>query len=163
MLDSTLALCRRGHLWTATLGIVLVLLSGAHAQFSNASCTVVGLYYDINYVGHGFIYNKGQWATLDFPLGSFTTLLGISNAGVILGASDWGFFFYANGQFEVLPSVPNSTGTAYYGLSLGGLFTGIESDSTGQHGFVASCKGVARPIPKMCGVGQKCATAVVNF
>jgi hypothetical protein len=105
----------------------------------NDSGAVVGYYYDLKYVKHGFFYYSGKWATLDYS-GSETVLLGISNSGVILGVGGSGFFLYANDAFELLPSAPNASSTSYNGMSLGGLLTGKARDSVGQHGFVATCQ-----------------------
>jgi hypothetical protein len=60
---------------------------------------------------HGFILHNGTWATLDYPNSSRTELLGISNAGVIVGlnhATQQGIsFMYVNGAFKTI-NIPNS-------------------------------------------------------
>lgn len=100
---------------------------------------VVGYYYDINYVQHGFLYHNNTWATLDYS-SSQTVLLGINNSGVILGVGGSGYFLYANNAFELLPTAPNSSKTTYDGMSADGELTGTTTDSTGNHGFVATCQ-----------------------
>jgi hypothetical protein len=116
--------------------------NGTYPNGINDSGLVVGQFYDTNYISHGFIYHNGNWASVDFPLGSGTSLIGVANSGTMLGASfGWGSFLYVNGAFETLPSVPNSTATTFDGLSPDGFFTGTTMDSAGQqHGFIATCK-----------------------
>jgi hypothetical protein len=92
---------------------------------------------------HGFIYNNGQWATLNYPDSTLqTTLSGISNANLIVGttikgSTTTGSFLYQNGTFKKIV-MPNSNVPTYaYGVSLGrGLITGF----SGYTGFIASCK-----------------------
>jgi hypothetical protein len=94
---------------------------GTYANGINDSGVIVGTYYDTDYIGHGFIYHNGQWATLDF-IYAFTGLIGITNSGVILGDGSGscnsigcglsGAFLYVNGTFKDLPEVPNSKNPA---------------------------------------------------
>jgi hypothetical protein len=88
----------------------------------------------------GFIYRSGQWATLDYPDPNTTQtwLLGISNAGVIVGYADFGPFLYANGTFKLIQA-PNATYTNVYGIAPGGLIAGYAGFSDGLHGFIATC------------------------
>jgi len=92
---------------------------------------VVGGYNTPDYVGHGFIYRNGQWATLDpWPNG-------ISNAGVIVGNN----YIYVNNTFTTI-SVPNSSWTGFLNISPGGLIagqTGFSADPAGLYGFTAIC------------------------
>ena len=120
--------------------IVAIVYPGPRPTYPNAindSGTVVGFYYDANYNRYGFIWNNGQWASLG------SELLGISDTNIVLGIGSpdgTTFFLYKKGNFEDLPSVPNSSSTNYDGISPNGLITGRETDSAGQHGFVATCK-----------------------
>jgi hypothetical protein len=93
---------------------------------------VVGSYNTFDYATHGFVYSKGQWATLD------PAMTGISNAGVMAG----GNLIYVNGTFESV-SVPNADWTGFLNISPSGLITGqagFNSNPNGSYGFVASCK-----------------------
>lgn len=116
--------------------------AGTYPYGINDLGVIVGQYYDRNYSPHGFTYSNGAWTNIDYNLGGGALLLGISDSGIILGESPagWGFFLYKDGAFASLPSVPGSSGTSFNSMSLGGLLTGTESDSSGQHGFVATCK-----------------------
>lgn len=113
----------------------------------NDQGTIVGSYFvgqpGVQLPENGFIYNKGQWANLNYPNpAAFTHLVGISNAGVVVGNADTdGGFLYANGVFKVI-STPNGGGTNVLaisprlGLILGtGTFSGVN-----EEGFIATCK-----------------------
>jgi uncharacterized membrane protein len=110
--------------------------------------TVVGTYFGNHGMSHGFIFHNGQWATLDYPHASGTALVGITNAGKILGiasfypTSVFTQFLYENGAFKVI-SVPNSSGTPWL-MSVSpkqGLILGImEFFPTGKPAFIAQCQ-----------------------
>src|SRR5436305_700308 len=51
----------------------------------NDNGTVVGSYLGADGSLHGFIFHNCQWATLDYPHASDTVLVGITNAGKIIG------------------------------------------------------------------------------
>lgn len=113
----------------------------------NDSGVIVGHYADGTLIRsgtkhvQGFIYRNGQWATLDYPDPNTTQtwLVGISNAGVIVGSADFGPFLYANGAFKLI-QVPNATYTYVYGIApSGGLIAGYAAFSDGLHGFTAAC------------------------
>jgi hypothetical protein len=113
----------------------------------NDSGVIVGSYADGTLIRsgtkhvEGFIYRNGQWATLDYPDPNTTQtwLVGISNAGVIVGYADFGPFLYANGTFKLIKT-PNATYTYVYGIAPGGLIAGYAVFSDGLHGFTAACK-----------------------
>ena len=84
---------------------------------------------------HGFIFHKWQWATLDYPNGHGTNLLGISNSGVIVGL-DVKPFLYANGTFKYI-AVPNALSTTVYGISPGGVLIGGVDVGDHTSGFTA--------------------------
>jgi len=91
--------------------------------------------------GHGVIYHNGQWATLEYPGGNGTRLLGISNAGVIVGVGSPLIgplvnFMYANGTFKSI-NIPNSSLTQVWGISAGGIITGTVDFN---QGFTAICQ-----------------------
>jgi len=91
---------------------------------------------------HGFIYNNGQFAKLDYPNNTLQTeLTGISDSNLIIGttikgSNATGSFLYKNGTFKKIV-MPNSNVPTYAnGVSLGqNLITG----SSGYKGFVATC------------------------
>jgi hypothetical protein len=90
---------------------------------------------------HGFIYHNGQWATVDYPGNNVDTfLLGISNAGLIIGEVEpLGppiYFMYANGVFKQI-DVPNSSFTQVSGISAGGVISGTVDFN---QGFTATCQ-----------------------
>ncbi len=112
---------------------------GAQATYPwsiNDGGAVVGTYANASGVLHGFLYYNGKWATLDYTLSPSVNLLGISNAGVVLGSN----FLYANGKFKLLPNVPNSTWTDFFAIAPGGLISGSAIFSDGTHGFTAACQ-----------------------
>jgi len=114
----------------------------------NDSGTIVGYYTDGTLFSsgtrhvQGFIYRNGQWATLDYPdpNNAQTTLVGISNAGVIVGYNYSGVsFLYANGTFKIIQAA-NASYTYVYGIAPGGgLIAGHAVFSDGIHGFTAIC------------------------
>jgi hypothetical protein len=115
------------------------------ARAINDSGTIVGTI-GVTPVTQGFIYQNGSWAKLDYPKADATTLVGISNAGVIIGnanffATSTGTpFLYENGVFKKI-SPPNTNGSYVAGMSLrSGLIVGVaHPNSGGQQGFVAKC------------------------
>lgn len=112
----------------------------------NDNGTIVGFYSKTaspNLWRHGFIYNSGKWATLDYPSSTLqTTLNGISNSNMITattiqGSNALNSFIYVNGGFKKIV-MPNSSNPTYaYGVSLNkGLITGF----SGYTGYVATCR-----------------------
>lgn len=106
---------------------------------------VVGSYNSIDGVVHGFIFHKGQWATLDYPKAMATILMGITNDGKIIGWADVNFFpkdfFYANGTFKVI-SIPHADLSTIHLLSISprqALILGITSYHAGAPAFIAQC------------------------
>jgi hypothetical protein len=89
---------------------------------------------------HGFIYFQGSWATLNYlNAGGYTELLGIRNAGVILGNPQGGPFIYEGDQFKsVYYQTPGDTVSR--GMSANGMITGEVQLSDGAHGFTAVCQ-----------------------
>jgi hypothetical protein len=116
----------------------------------NDSGAIVGFYSHFSppTQSHGFIYHNGQWATLDYPnTPQYTSLIGISNAGVIFGDTFDPFFqspttafLYENGVFKVI-SAPNYGYVVTNAISLRrGLISGagVASDGT-SNPFIAKC------------------------
>jgi probable HAF family extracellular repeat protein len=116
------------------------------ANAINDGGTIVGFYSKTaspNLWRHGFIYNNGKWATLDYPNSSLqTTLNGISNANLITattiqGSNALNSFIYVNGTFKKMVMPSSSNPTYAYGVSLNkGLITGF----SGYKGYIATCK-----------------------
>ena len=102
---------------------------------------VVGSYFvgppGVQLPQNGFVYHKGQWATLNYPTALFTDLTGISNDGVIVGnATDTvGGFLYKNGVFKVI-SAPSGAPTNVVDIS---PILGLILGTTTGGGFIAKC------------------------
>lgn len=119
--------------------------AGTEPVAVNDHGTVVG-----SYVGpdltHGFIFHRGQWATLDYPHAIATSLLGISNTKTIIGNAQVNgvtkAFLYENGAFKVI-SAPNAPPNSTSLRSMSpkqGLILGVIGVSTSYTGFVAKCQ-----------------------
>jgi len=116
------------------------------ANAINDGGTIVGFYSKTaspNLWRHGFIYNNGKWATLDYPDSTLqTTLSGISNANLsaattIQGSNALNSFIYVNGTFKKMVMPNSSVPTYAYGVSPNrGLITGF----SGYKGYIATCK-----------------------
>jgi len=99
---------------------------------------------------HAFVYYKQKWATLRFPNANATSLLGISNAGVMIGSADLKDgsttgFRYKDGKFETI-TPPGTTGPGVgsnvTAISLRtGLILGFaDLKNSPRQGFIAKCK-----------------------
>lgn len=115
-----------------------------YASGINDHGTIVGYYSKYlppNEWKHGFIYNNGQWATLDFP-NKQTTLDGISNNNLIIatmyrGSTALNSYIYTNGTFKKIVLPGSNLSTYALGISPNkGLITGFQ----GYTGYVATCK-----------------------
>jgi probable HAF family extracellular repeat protein len=109
---------------------------------------VVGAYETADGVVHGFIFHKGQLATLDYPHALFTVLVGITNEGKIIGYAGVGvyasvtLFLYKNGTFKII-SVPHTVpdfGTLKSITPKRGLILGVTDFRTGKPAFIAQCQ-----------------------
>jgi len=58
------------------------------ARAINDNGTIVGTI-GVSPMTHGFIYHNGSWAKLNYPKADATTLVGISDAGIIIGNADF--------------------------------------------------------------------------
>lgn len=111
--------------------------------------TVVGSYQHTHGGrNHGFILHNGDWATLDYPNSGDTVLVGITNAGEIIGRAlnggVWVPFLYENGTFKVI-SVPHTVPDYQTLKSISpkqGLILGRSAvvGSTATEGFIAKCQ-----------------------
>jgi probable HAF family extracellular repeat protein len=116
--------------------------SSTAPQGINDNGTVVGHYEDPNVpLTHGFIFHNGQWATLDYPNAPDTQLIGITNAGKVIGYVQTntftGYFLYENGIFKVI-SLPNGGPMGLLSISpKQGLILGITG---GAEAFIAQCQ-----------------------
>jgi len=133
---------------TRTLDFPGALPGGTEPDGINDNGTVVGYYFARDYSVHGFIFHNGQWATLDYPNASDTVLVGITNAGKIignaffLGTASRESFLYQNGTFKVI-SIPNSDPGTRGLMSISpkqGLILGTASDVPGSPAFIARCQ-----------------------
>ena len=99
---------------------------------------------------HAFVYYKGKWVTVRYPNATATSLLGISNAGVMIGSAQLADgsttgFLYKDGKFEkVTPpgTVGPGVGSNVIAISLrNGLILGFaDIQNSPRQGFVAKCK-----------------------
>jgi probable HAF family extracellular repeat protein len=111
----------------------------------NDNGTIIGNFTTIDENSHGFIYRKGSFAKLDYPSSTWTGLLGISNAGMIVGntkVSGSVFpFLYQDGLFKVI-SPPHAFATTVLDISPRlGLIMGDTEFKTGTNkGFIAKCQ-----------------------
>lgn len=112
----------------------------------NDNGTVVGSYFTPDKAVHGFIFHKGQWATLDYPHAVGTVLVGITNTGKIIGDAfanaSTTLFLYENGTFTEI-SVPNSDPGTRSVLSISpkqGLILGVADVRAGKPAFIAQCQ-----------------------
>jgi hypothetical protein len=107
----------------------------------NDNGTVVGSYATPDDSIHGFIFHNGHWATLDYPHAENTVLVGISNAGKIIGYAHVNAsipnFLYENGIFKVI-SVPNLVAGVRSISPKRGLILG--AGGTGSPAFIAQCR-----------------------
>ena len=126
-------------------GFAKLTFPGANSTFPsslNDYGTIVGSYFvgpsGVQLPENGFIYQGGQWATLNYPNATFTHLVGVSDANVVVGnAVDTdGGFLYENGVFErIIDS--NGSATNIFGISPRlGLILGTSNSG----GFIAKCK-----------------------
>jgi len=119
-------------------------------EFPNAPITValgindhgqiVGIYWDQSYNVHGFTYDHGQYAKLDYPGSIETDLNGINNTGQVCGyyLDIFGLphgFVYSQGTFYPV-NFPGAPDTAAYGINSRGDIVGAYDDTSAiTHGF----------------------------
>jgi hypothetical protein len=118
--------------------------SETHPTAINNNGVIVGSYYDGNGT-HGFIYQNGQWTTVDNVVGlGNTSLSGITDSGVAVG--NWNFrenvpFLYDHGVFNDLDDPAADFGnTVARGMSSTGLIVGYETINSVQSDFIATCQ-----------------------
>lgn len=65
--------------------------AGTYARDVNNAGDVAGVWFDANFNGHGFVWSKGRFQTLDFADSAFgdVWLLSINDRGVVVGTYDY--------------------------------------------------------------------------
>jgi len=104
---------------------------------------IVGTYWDVSGVTHGFLLHSGSITTLDYPGAIYTEAFGINSAGDIVGhygiGTGYEAFLYRTGTFSTI-TVPGA-GTAVtqaYGINDQGDIVGFFSypNDSIAHGFL---------------------------
>ncbi len=127
---------------TFTTIVVPTATSGTTAFGLNDSGEIVG-WYGQGAATHGFIYNRGQYETIDDPLGTGTYATGINSKGDVVGwytdasGGDHGFFY--NGSSFITLDDPNAAPgkTDAIGINDEGDVVGSYVDAANAaHGFL---------------------------
>jgi probable HAF family extracellular repeat protein len=98
---------------------------------------VVGYYEDTNSVFHGFVWEDGEFKTVDYPGAAFTILGGVNNHGVVFGYYNDGTADHVvtydarNGAWGKLPDIPGYPLNQGYGINDAGFAVGVAFSSTG--------------------------------
>lgn len=107
----------------------------------NARGDIVGLYFDGDGVGHGYLLRKGVFSTIDFPGASFTSAFALNARGEIAGrftdadGIDHGFLL-RDGEFTQI-DYPGAAATFARGINNAGDIVGVHFNSVGtERGFV---------------------------
>ena len=113
-------------------------------KFIDAKGQVVGTYRDAKNIGHGFVWTKGVFTTLDVPDAFLTSATGINDNGDIVGVyiDDEDFnlhgFVLSKGVYTTL-DVPGALWTDVYSINSKGEIVGAYFDAVGDaHGFVGT-------------------------
>jgi len=118
-------------------------LSASFAGINNSG-TIVGNYFDQNFVGHGFVLSSdGTFKNIDSP--TFAGPLGINNNGDIVGQyfdqttnTYHGFLLKQDTITTIDFPGKGKVVTSANGINDLGVIVGNYSDATGFHGFIAS-------------------------
>jgi probable HAF family extracellular repeat protein len=120
----------------------------------NASGEVVGRYIDISTQQHAFLYDGGNFTTIDAPgLSGGSDATSINASGEIVGSytdsSGVHGFVYDGGHFTTIDAIQNLAGskdlnglplkrgeTWATNINASGEVVGFYEDSAGEHGFV---------------------------
>jgi len=107
----------------------------------NARGDIVGLYFDADGVGHGYLLRKGVFSTIDFPGASLTAPFALNARGDIVGffeddnGTDHGFLL-SDGKFTQV-NYPGASGTWARGINNAGDIVGSHFNAAGiDHGFL---------------------------
>jgi len=115
---------------------------GTSALGINDAGLIVGTYYDINDVAHGFLYEDGSYTNFDCPNSTATNAAGINASGQIVGFcwynSTYHGFILSNNAYTPI-DFPQGTLTYLYGINDAGDVAGtFEDASSNFHGFTYS-------------------------
>lgn len=106
----------------------------------NNSGTIVGSYYDVCCMLHGYIYSGGQFTYVDYPGAASTFLDGINSAGIASGFSEDASnvrhgFTWTNGTFTSI-DVPGAISTSALRINAANVVVGYYKDTSSvYHGF----------------------------
>lgn len=107
----------------------------------NARGDIVGLYYDSEGVGHGYLLHKGAFSTIDVPGATLTAAFSLNAQGDIAGrfadadGIDHGFLL-KDGTFTQI-DYPGASGTWARGINNAGNIVGSHFNTDGsEHGFI---------------------------
>jgi uncharacterized membrane protein len=121
------------------------------AYFVGNDGTIGGTYTDASKVSHGFILQNGVYTTLDYPGAQFSSPVGISESGEIVGNygvnGTGGGYVYVNSKFYTI-SVPGYTLTHINGVNSSGTIAGYAGPYTEPGwtlGFMAQCPAAQFP------------------
>jgi len=109
----------------------------------NDSGTIVGFYQDSAGNYQGFEDKKGTFTTISCTGWNDTRVLGINDAGVMVGdvsqttgTPRQGVLISKSGKCGTPFNYPNASSTTAYGINKSGQISGSYTDSNGSHGFV---------------------------
>lgn len=105
------------------------------AKGINDSGQIAGFYTLINDFQHGFVGVNGMFTTVDVPGATGAMVVGINDAGQIVGESSAGSFLDTNGVFTSI-NVPGAIDTTVTAINNAGQIAGYFTDTTGGHIFV---------------------------
>jgi probable HAF family extracellular repeat protein len=115
--------------------------TATRANDINARGDIVGLYFDAEGVGHGYLLRKGVFSTIDFPGATSTAAFALNAQGDIAGLftdandTDHGFLL-RDGKFTQI-DYPGAAGTWARGINNAGDIVGHHFDAAGtEHGFL---------------------------
>jgi uncharacterized membrane protein len=108
----------------------------------NARGDIVGLYFDADGVGHGYLLSKGVFSTIDFPGAALTAAFALNARGDIAGrfmdtsGTDHGFLL-SDGKFTQI-DYPGASGTWARGINNAGDIVGSHFTGAGaERGFLS--------------------------
>ena len=131
--------------------------TSTRANGINARGDVVGLYFDADDIGHGYLLRKGVFSTIDFPGASLTAPFALSARGDIAGrfvdanGIDHGFLL-SDGKFTQI-DYPGAAGTWARGINNAGDIGGSHFNAAGIEGGFLLKDGTFHNIqvPGSCG------------
>ena len=107
----------------------------------NARGDIVGLYFDTDNIGHGYLLHKGVFSTIDFPGATLTAPFSLNARGDIVGritdadGKDHGFLL-SDGKYIQI-DYPGTSITWAQGINNAADIVGSHDDQAGnEHGFL---------------------------